>query len=70
MKLYGLIGYPLEQSFSKKYFTQKFLDEGLNDCQFENFPIKSIKDFESHVLKSNPHLKGLAVTIPYKQLVL
>ncbi len=69
MKLYGLIGYPLEQSFSKKYFTDKFSNEGWDDCKFENFPIKSIDDL-NEILQANPSLKGLAVTIPYKQLVL
>lgn len=70
MKLYGLIGYPLAQSFSKKFFVDKFASEGLIDCRFENFSIASIKDFKPGVLDKNPLLKGLAVTIPYKQAVL
>ena len=69
MKLYGLIGYPLGHSFSKKYFTEKFEREGLTDCSYELFPIPSIKEFPS-LLDSNPFLKGLNVTIPYKQQVL
>lgn len=69
MKLYGLIGYPLDHSFSKKYFTEKFKKEGLTDCSYELFPIKSIRDFSS-IINSNPLLKGLNVTIPYKQQVL
>ncbi|RYD74595.1 MAG: shikimate dehydrogenase, partial [Sphingobacteriales bacterium] len=28
MKTYGLIGYPLSHSFSKKYFSEKFINEG------------------------------------------
>ena len=39
MRLFGLIGYPLSHSFSKKYFTEKFEKEGLNDCKYENFSI-------------------------------
>ncbi len=70
MKLYGLIGYPLAQSFSKKFFDDKFASEGLKDCRFQNFSIASIKDFKPGVLEKNPFLKGLAVTIPYKQAVL
>ena len=69
MKLYGLIGYPLGHSFSKQYFTEKFEREGLKDCFFEAFPIKSINGF-SNLLDANPDLKGLGVTIPYKEQVL
>lgn len=69
MKLYGLIGYPLGHSFSKKYFTEKFLKEGITDCRYELFAIPSIKDVPL-VINSNPDLKGLNVTIPYKQKVL
>ena len=68
MKLYGLIGYPLGHSFSKKYFTEKFEKEGINDCVFEVFPIPSIDEFPA-LLKANPNLKGLCVTIPYKEQV-
>ena len=69
MKLYGLIGYPLGHSFSKQYFTEKFKQENLNDCVFESFPIPSIEEFDTF-LKNNPSLKGLCVTIPYKEQVL
>ena len=69
MRLYGLIGYPLGHSFSKQYFTEKFEREGLKDCFFEAFPIKSINGF-SNLLDANPDLKGLGVTIPYKEQVL
>lgn len=69
MKLYGLIGYPLGHSFSKQYFTEKFARESLTDCIFEAFPISSIDEFPS-LLKDNPELKALCVTIPYKEQVL
>ena len=69
MNLYGLIGYPLGHSFSKKYFTEKFEKEGLTGCSFEAFPIPSIEEFPT-LLKNNPSLKGLSVTIPYKEQVL
>jgi shikimate dehydrogenase len=69
MNLYGLIGYPLGHSFSKKYFTQKFERELLRDNYFELFPIEDIREFTGLVQK-NPSLKGLAVTIPYKQSVI
>ncbi|MCW3094019.1 MAG: shikimate dehydrogenase [Ferruginibacter sp.] len=69
MNLYGLIGFPLGHSFSKQYFTEKFEREGLPDCVFESFPIESIDKFGA-LLKANPSLKGLGVTIPYKEQVL
>ena len=46
MRLFGLIGFPLSHSFSKKYFTEKFEREGLNDCKYENFPIASIDELK------------------------
>jgi shikimate dehydrogenase len=69
MELYGLIGYPLGHSFSKKYFTQKFESSGMNDCRYELFSIESISLF-GEIIRNNPSLKGLNVTIPYKKAVL
>ncbi len=69
MKVYGLIGYPLGHSFSQQYFTEKFAREGLHDCRFDIFPIPSIKEFPA-LLQNNPLLKGLCVTIPYKEQVI
>lgn len=68
-KLFGLIGYPLGHSFSLQYFTEKFQREGLAGCRFELFPLHSIKEFPT-LLQSNPDLRGLAVTIPYKEQVM
>jgi shikimate dehydrogenase len=69
MNLYGLIGYPLGHSFSKQYFNQKFEKEGLEDCFFELYPLKQIEEFKG-LIRSTPGLKGLAVTIPYKESVI
>src|SRR5215217_2045154 len=69
MNGYGLIGYPLGHSFSKQYFEKKFAAEGLNNCSFDLFPIETIEEFPG-LIKSHPSLLGLAVTIPYKQLVM
>lgn len=67
--LYGLIGYPLSHSFSKGYFAEKFQEEGIKNSHYENFPISSI-DVLPKLIKEHPHLHGLNVTIPYKQLVI
>lgn len=69
MKLYGLIGYPLSHSFSKNYFSQKFLKEGITDSVYELFPIEAIEQFPM-LLQAYPNLCGLNVTIPYKEKVL
>lgn len=68
MKVYGLIGYPLGHSFSKKYFTEKFANEGIADCSYENFPIQTIDELKT-VLSQNPQLCGLNITIPHKQVI-
>ncbi len=68
MNTYGLIGYPLGHSFSRKFFTEKFATEGI-DAQYFNFEIPSIEEF-SNIIKNTPTLKGLNVTIPYKQQVM
>lgn len=66
---YGLIGFPLSHSFSKKYFTEKFDKEAIGDHSYELFPIEQIKLLPS-LLASEPLLRGLNVTIPYKEQVL
>ena len=68
MDIYGLIGYPLGHSFSISYHNQRFADEGIN-AKYLNFEIPSIDELPQ-VLGSNPDLKGLNVTIPYKEKVL
>ena len=69
MRKFGLIGYPLSHSFSKKYFTEKFRREHIDDCLYENFSLASI-DALPGLLSSQPELIGLNVTIPYKQQVI
>jgi len=69
MKTYGLIGYPLSHSFSKKYFTEKFLKEDIADHQYELFPIEDINSLPD-LLTENPSLCGLNVTIPHKVSIL
>jgi shikimate dehydrogenase len=68
MRKFGLIGYPLGHSFSKKYFTEKFEKHGI-DAEYELYPLEDIEELTS-LLKQNKKIEGLNVTIPYKQLVL
>ena len=69
MRKFGLIGYPLSHSLSKKYFTNKFEKEGIKDAEYELYPLESIKDLPN-LIASNPDLVGLNVTIPYKEQVI
>jgi len=68
MKKYGLIGFPLTHSFSKRYFTEKFEIENI-DSTYDNFEIDNIDKFPD-IIKTNPELVGLNVTIPYKEQVI
>ena len=68
MDKYGLIGYPLGHSFSIGYFNEKFENEGI-DARYINFEIPTIEHLRE-VLDSTPDLKGLNVTIPYKEKVI
>ena len=68
MDKYGLIGFPLGHSFSISYFNEKFANEGIDAC-YINFEIPQIDNL-TEILASNPELRGLNVTIPYKQQVI
>jgi shikimate dehydrogenase len=68
MDKYGLIGKTLGHSFSMGYFNEKFESEHIN-AQYLNFEIPNIGELKA-VLDTNPELKGLNVTIPYKQQII
>ncbi|MBT6006613.1 MAG: shikimate dehydrogenase, partial [Prolixibacteraceae bacterium] len=68
MKKYGLLGYPLTHSFSKRYFTEKFETENI-ESSYQNFEIDNINKFPE-IVKNNPEIIGLNVTIPYKEQVI
>ncbi len=69
MKLLGLIGRPLSHSFSKNYFSEKFEQENILHYQYHLYPLETIDELRG-LLKNNPELVGLNVTIPYKQEVI
>lgn len=70
MNIYGLIGYPLGHSFSKKYFTEKFELMGIADNNaYELFELPDIQAFPQ-LIEGQSNLKGLNVTIPHKQAVM
>ena len=67
--MYGLVGYPLSHSFSKKYFEDKFLREGLAEHNYELFEIRDTNEILD-LIEKNPNLIGLNVTIPYKEAII
>lgn len=68
MTRYGLIGFPLSHSFSQRYFTDKFVREGITDSQYDLFELPDITALTA--LMATLGLRGLNVTIPHKQAVL
>jgi shikimate dehydrogenase len=68
MRKYGLIGFPLGHSFSEKYFREKFQRASIEDCIYSNYEIASISDLAG--ILQDPELRGLNVTIPYKESVI
>ena len=68
MTKFGIIGYPLGHSFSRGFFTEKFAREGI-DAQYLNFEIPDVGMLRD-VLRDNPELRGLNVTLPHKQAVI
>jgi shikimate dehydrogenase len=66
---YGLLGKKLSHSFSKKYFSEKFKTLSIEDSEYLNFEINEI-DLIKKIVSDYPNLKGLNVTIPYKESVI
>lgn len=69
MKKLGLLGKNISYSFSRSYFKKKFDEENIKNITYGNFDIDSIDLFPS-IIKNTKNLKGLNVTIPYKQDVI
>ncbi len=66
MRHYGIIGYPLQHSFSARYFSQKFAREGI-DAEYSLYPMEDLKSQIEELLN---RLDGFNVTMPYKQAII
>lgn len=66
---YGLIGKDISYSFSERYFNEKFNNLNLENYEYQNFDINTIKKF-TEIIQQTKNLSGLNVTIPYKEEVL
>ncbi len=69
MKTFGLIGYRLNHSFSKAYFTAKFKEQNISECEYKNFELDTIAEFKS-LLNKELNIEGLNCTIPYKKSII
>lgn len=68
-KKYGLIGFPLSHSFSKKYFEKKFSENSLKDFSYDSFEMDHLNNF-NNFLNLHPNLSGFNVTIPHKENII
>lgn len=69
MSVFGIIGFPLGHSFSKKYFEEKFQQLGIDaTASFQNFSIEEIKELPQ--VLSTPDLEGFCITIPHKKNII
>ena len=66
--MYGLIGKKIGHSFSADFFNKKFKEEKIPET-YNLFPLANINELPD-LLLNHPDLKGLNVTIPYKQEVI
>lgn len=69
MRQFGLIGNPVAHSLSPEYFSRKWENEGIQDCDYRLFPLQSLRELPE-LLRTNPELRGLNVTSPFKEEVL
>lgn len=69
IKIHGLLGQKLSHSFSKKYFTEKFAVEKIENSLYENFELNDVGEF-TKLIASNKNISGLNVTIPYKETII
>lgn len=68
MSLFALLGFPLENTFSKSYFTEKFAALKLNH-EYINLSVPDLKGLNKWIA-ANPELKGMNVTRPYKEQII
>lgn len=66
---FALIGKNIDYSFSKKYFTDKFALFHFDNCEYLNLDMQDLSDFAT-LLRNTKGLKGLNVTIPYKESII
>lgn len=66
MNKFGLIGFPLGHSFSRKFFNERYFPDNGIEAEYSNYEIPNA-DMLLDIIRENPELKGLNCTIPHKQ---
>lgn len=66
---FGLIGKNISYSFSKKFFTEKFLHQHFHNCEYANYDVDNSTEIPK-IIANTKGLVGLNVTIPYKETVI
>ena len=66
---FGLVGRDISYSFSRGYFSEKFSILKLSQYSYENFDLQEIDEFKE-VIDTNEDIRGLNVTIPYKEAII
>jgi shikimate dehydrogenase len=69
MKKYGLIGFPLEHSYSPEIFREIFEDHNIKDSIYKLCPLKDEEELKVF-FRDIGNYRGINVTIPYKQRVI
>jgi shikimate dehydrogenase len=67
LRNFGLVGNKLSHSFSKNFFTNKFMTENIS-AQYNNFELSDINQIRN--LFESKIISGLNVTVPYKKTVI
>jgi len=67
---FGLLGKNISYSFSRNYFSEKFIEFGLKDYKYYNFDIPEIEEFPFLLYHREDEFRGMNVTIPYKESVI
>ena len=65
---FGLIGHPVEHSWSARYFQEKWTAQGIDNCEYGLYDLASVGEIEA--LWQKPGWAGMNVTLPYKKSIL
>lgn len=65
---FGLLGFPLQHSFSRSYHNERFARWGI-DAVYDNYELADLSQLRT-IVETDDELEGLNVTIPHKQAVM
>ncbi len=68
-RIFGLIGFPIEHSYSPQLFKTFFINNNIVDAEYHLFPFKDISIIRRFI-EDNKNIVGLNVTMPYKKSII